>query len=99
LRKSNVKTYMSSWLLLSAALIFAWLAYDAWRLAVPVSEVPYALTAKALGQDLGGVPLQEQEKRKEWSARYGIGDLSQTFWLWGIFSVACAVGSAAGFLA
>jgi len=90
---------MSSLLLLSAALVFAWLAYDAWRLAVPAAEVPYTLTAKDLGQDMRGVPLQEQEKSKAWNARYGIGDLSQTVWLWGILAVVCAAGSAVGFLA
>lgn len=90
---------MSSWLLLSAALIFAWLAYDAWRLAVPAAEVPYTLTAKGLKQDMSGVPLQEQEKRKQWNTRYGIGDLGQTVWLWGILAVVCAIGSVAGFLA
>ncbi len=89
---------MSPWLLLCAAFVFAWLAYDAWRLSIPDKEVPYSLTAKGLGQDVSGVPLQEQNMRKEWNARYGTGDLSQTVWLWGVFAMACAMGAAAGFL-
>jgi hypothetical protein len=90
---------MSSWLLLCAALIFAWLAYDAWRLATPAKEVPYALTAKGLGQDVSGVTLQEQNVRKVWNARYGVGDLSQAVWLWGLLALASAIGAASGFFA
>jgi hypothetical protein len=88
---------MSPWLLLSAALVFAWLAYDAWKVAVPAEDVPYALAGNGLGEEIGGVPLQEQKRRKEWNARNGIGDLSQTVWLWGILALACAVGSIARF--
>lgn len=90
---------MSSWLLLFAAFVFAWLAYDAWRVATPAKDVPYAVTAKGLGQDVSGVPLQEQNVRKEWNARYGMGDLSQTVWLWGVLALTCGIGAAAGFLA
>lgn len=88
-----------NWLLLSAALAFAGLAYDAWKLAVPASEVPYSFTAKGFRQSTDGVPLQEQARRKNWNARYGLGDLSQTVWLWTILALVCAVGSAAGFFA
>jgi hypothetical protein len=89
---------MSSWLLISAAFAFAWLAYDAWRVATPAKNVPYALTAKGLGQDVNGVPLHEQNVHKEWNVRYGMGDLSQTVWLWGILALTCAIGAAVGFL-
>lgn len=89
---------MHSWLLLSASLAFAWLAYDAWKIATPAKDVPYALTAKGLGQDVSGTPLHEQKKHKDWNARYGLGDLSQTVLLWGVLALACAMGAAAGFL-
>ena len=88
-----------NWLLLSAALVFAWLAYDAWKIVVPASEVPYSVTAKGLGPDVDGVSLREQERRKSWNASYGTGDLSQTVWLWTILALACAVGSVVGFFA
>ncbi len=95
---SNVKVYMN-WLLLSAAIFFAWLAYDAWRIAVPAADVPYSVTAKGLGQSVDGIPLREQEKRTNWNSRYGLGDLSQSVWLWTILALACAVGSVLGFFA
>ncbi|MFZ3220547.1 MAG: hypothetical protein WA174_10965 [Rhodoferax sp.] len=88
-----------SWLLFLAALFFAWLAYDAWKVALPAENVPYSITAKGLGQSVDGVPLQEQEKRKHWNLRYGIGDLSHAVWLWGILALTCAFGSVAGFFA
>jgi hypothetical protein len=90
---------MNSWLLLFAAIVFAWLAYDAWRIAVPQADVPYALTAEGLGQDIKGVPLQEQKKRKDWNSRYGLGDLSQAVWLWGILAIGCTIASVAMFMA
>ena len=88
-----------NWLLLAAAIVFAWLAYDAWKLATPAAEVPYSVTAKGLGQTVDGVSLQEQERRKNWNLRYGLGDLNQTVWLWAILALACTVGSIVGFLA
>ena len=88
-----------NWLLLSAALVFAWLANDARKIAVPAAKVPYSVTAKGLGQSVDGVPLQEQESRKDWNSRYGLGDLSQTVWLWSILALVCAVGSVVGFFA
>ena len=74
--RSNVKAHMN-WILPFAAVVFAWLAYDAWKIAAPAAEVPYSVTAKGLGQSVDGVPLQEQERRKNWNSRYGLGDLSQ----------------------
>lgn len=88
-----------NWLLLSLALVFAWLAYDAWKIAVPAADVPYSVTAKGLGQSVDGVPLQEQERRKDWNLHYGFGDLSQTVWLWTILALVSAIGSAVGFFA
>lgn len=94
----HVKSHMN-WLLLSAALAFAWLAYDAWKIAIPAAEVPYQVTANGLGQSVEGVPSQEQERQKDWNSRFGLGDLSQTVWLWTILALVCAVGSVVGFFA
>lgn len=88
-----------SWFLFLAAVFFAWLAYDAWKVTVPAATVPYAITVKGSGQSIDGVPLPEQETRKHWNLRFGIGDLSQTVWLWSILALACAVGSVVGYLA
>ena len=85
-------------LLLSAALASAGLAYDAWNRATRAKNVPCSVAAKGLGQDVSGTPLHEQNKRKDWNARYGTGDLSQPVWLWGILALACATGAAAGLL-
>jgi hypothetical protein len=90
---------MTSWLLLCAALVFAWLTYDAWQSSIPSADVPYALTAKGMGQSVSGVSLYEQEKRKDWNARYGIGNLNQIVWLWGVLALACVIGTGVGFLA
>jgi hypothetical protein len=90
---------MNAWLLLFAAIVFAWLAYDAWRISVPQADIPFALTAKGLGQDVSGVPLKEQKKRKDWNSIYGLGDLTQAAWLWGILAVGCAIASFVIFMA
>jgi hypothetical protein len=90
---------MSSWLFLTLAVTFSWLAYDAYKLEVPSADVPYALTAEGMGQDVSHVSLQEQAKRKAWNERYGIGNLNLSVWLWLILALACAVGSVLGFLA
>jgi hypothetical protein len=90
---------MSSWLLLLAFVVFAWLAYDAWKLGVPAASEPYQLTAKGLGQDLIGVPLQELDQRKQWNLqmRMGLGNIGQSFWLWAILALACGTVWAWGF--
>lgn len=90
---SDLKAHMSMWLLLSLAVVFGYFAYDAWKLSVPAKDVPYSLTAEGLGQDVAHVPLHEQERRKSWNTRYGLGDLGQSVWLWGILSLACAAGA------
>lgn len=88
-----------NWLLLAAALFFLWLAYDAWKMAAPAKDIPFSVTAKALGQSVDGVPMLEQERRRVWNSRYGLGDLSQIVWLWGILALMCVLGSCIGFLA
>jgi hypothetical protein len=97
---ADVKAHMSSWLLLAASVVFALLAYDAWRLGVPSANEPYFLTAKGLGQDVTGVPLQELDQRRQWSLqlRMGLGNIGQSYWLWAILALVCGAVSALGFL-
>ncbi|MDO8374626.1 MAG: hypothetical protein Q7T39_22075 [Polaromonas sp.] len=94
----NVKARMTSWFLLFLAFVFAGLAYDALNLAVPVKDVLFSVTAKALGLPHENVSLVEQERRKQWNNRYGLGDLSQIFWLWAVLSLACALAGVVDFL-
>lgn len=80
-------------LLLVLSGLFAFLAFDAWRLAVPAKDVPYEVTARPLGLEVDGVPTVELERRKEWNIQYGQGDLSCTYWLWLIACVGCLGGA------
>jgi hypothetical protein len=90
---------MNAWLLLLASFVFALLAYDAWKIGITAAaKDSYALTAKGFGVAHGGLPLHEQQRRKEWGARYGIGNVSQSVWLWGILTLGCLIGSVIGFL-
>lgn len=83
-----------TWVLLAAAVVFAFLAYDAARLSSPVKDLPYALTAKGWGEDVAHVSLAEQEKRKQYNTRRGIGDLGQSVWLFVILCSGCLAGAA-----
>ena len=87
------------WLLLLAAALFGLLALDAARLSTPSKDVPYSLTAMAWGEDVAHVPLAEQERRRQFNAQRGLGDLSQSVWLFGILSAGCLVDAAYLFLA
>ena len=82
-----------TWWLLAAAVVFGYLAYDAERLSVPSNDRPYALTAKGWGEDVRPVSLQEQEKRKQYNARHGFGDLGQSVWLFVILCLGCLAGA------
>ncbi|MES2878778.1 MAG: hypothetical protein V4713_10185 [Pseudomonadota bacterium] len=82
---------MTFWFLVFLTFVFAGLAYDALNLAVPIKDVPFSVTAKGLGLPHEHLPLVEQERRKQWNNRYGLGDLSQVFWMWAILSLACAL--------
>jgi hypothetical protein len=77
------------WVLLTAAVVFGYLAYDAARLSTSAKDVPYALTARSWEEDVAHVSLAEQEKRKQANAIRGLGDLSQSVWLFGILCVGC----------
>ncbi|MBT2335952.1 hypothetical protein J7E49_18790 [Variovorax paradoxus] len=77
------------WITLAAAVIFGYLAYDAWCLSISAKDVPYSLTAKGWGEDVAHISLAEQEKRKQYNALRGFGDLSQSVWIFGILCVGC----------
>lgn len=81
------------WILFAAAVFFGVLAYDAARLSTPAKDVPYALTAKGWGEDIAHVSLAEQERRKRYNLRDGLGDLSQSAWLFSILCVAFLIGA------
>jgi len=89
---------MILWLLLILTAVFAALAFDAYCLATPSESTPFSITAKALGQDLAHVPLSEQQKRKAWNQRFGLGDPNQSAWLFAILAVGCAVAAVLSFL-
>jgi hypothetical protein len=84
---------MISAALLVLSVLFAVLAYDAWRLTVPAKDVPFEVTARPLGIEGEGVPTVELEKRKAWNLSYGTGDPRGAVWLWTIACVGCAGGA------
>jgi hypothetical protein len=89
---------MLPWLLLFLTVVFAALAIDAYSLAEPSHTTPYSITANALGQDVSHVPLSEQERRKEWNKRFGVGNPNQSVWLFAILALGSAVGAVLTFL-
>jgi len=90
---------MRSLLLLAAAFVCAWLAYDAWRLAGNDKNISSALTAKWQGQDVSGIPLHELGERQRVAKlmRFGLGDLNGAVWLWAILAFSFAMGAIFGF--
>jgi hypothetical protein len=84
---------MGTWLVLLAVL-FSYLAYDAWRVSTPSSNTPYQIEVEGRGESVAGVSVSEQLKRWEWHRHYGIGQTSQVVWLWVIIAAACYVGAA-----
>jgi hypothetical protein len=89
---------MLPWLLLILTAVFAAMAVDAYSLAAPSQSTPFSVTAKALGQDVSHVPLAEQQKRKAWNQRFGLGDLNQSIWLFAILALGSAVATVLAFL-
>ena len=89
---------MSSLFLLLGALLFAWLAYDAWKLSIPANDTSYPVSARLLGQSSDGVPADELHSRKQWNSWRGLGDLSQSVWLWCVLSLTCAIAAILPFL-
>jgi hypothetical protein len=88
---------MLSWLFLLLAVIFAYLAVDARRLAVSWREVPFPVIAKGLGQNVSHMPLAEQLKLKQHHEVHGLGDPSGVVWLWGILAAGSIGISCYGF--
>lgn len=88
---------MRSCLFLLLAVIFAYMAVDAWRLAVPWRHLPFSIIAKGLGQDVSSLPLEKQLQLKEHHRVHGLGDLSGVVWLWAILAVISAGISLYGF--
>lgn len=89
---------MSIWPLLPASL-FAFLAFDAWRLGRSSKasyDQAYIHEAKLRGEKLDGLSHQERQRRQTWSARHGIGRPQGIVWLWGVLAVGCLVAAAAG---
>jgi hypothetical protein len=87
------------WVMLTAAAVFGYLAYDAARLSTPAKDVPYSLTARGWDEDVAHVSLAEQQKRKQYNATRGIGDLSQSVWLFGVLCVGCLASAGYSFYA
>lgn len=87
------------WVMLTAAAVFGYLAYDAARLSTPAKDVSYALTAKGWGEDVTHVSLAEQQKRKQYNATRGIGDLGQSVWLFGALCAGCLASAGYSFYA
>ena len=89
---------MFAWILLIASAVFACLAWDAFRLASPGTDVAYAVTAKGLGQDVSHIPLGEQHELKRRNASFGLGDLNQSVWLFGVLCAGSLAGALVSFL-
>jgi|GEM_PF-2391584 len=88
---------MAPWLFLLLAFVFACLAVDAWRLAVPWREIPFLIIAKGVGQDVSHQPASEQLQMKQHHRHRGFGDLSGAVWFWAILSAGSAGISCYGF--
>lgn len=95
----TIWTMIFAWVMLIAAAVFGYLAYDAARISTSAKEVPYSLTAKSWGEDVAHISLAEQERRKQHNAARGLGDLSQSVWLFGILCVGCLVWAGYAFYA
>lgn len=85
------------WVMLAAAVIFGCLACDAARLSTSTKDAPYSLIAESWGEDVSSVPLAEQERRKQYNASRGLGELSQSVWLFGILCVGCLASAGYSF--
>lgn len=80
-------------LLLALCGLFAYLAYDAYSLRAPSDSIPYAGRAKEFGQDLSHLSMAEQKKLSDYSDRYGLGNVNQSIFLFGILALVCGIGA------
>ena len=53
---------------------------------------------KGLGQDVSHLTLAEREPLNQFNQRYGLGNLNQSVWLFGILAVGCAVATFFAFI-
>lgn len=83
------------WLFIPAVL-FVYLAYDAWGLRTQSKNMPYEIEAAVRGEPVSGVPLKEQARRKAWNLRYGVGKVCSIVWVWVIFALGCFAGAVLG---
>ena len=79
--------------LLLLSVLFAVIAYDGWRLSGPSKAVPYEVTARPLGLEVEGVPTVELERRKQWSLKFGLGNLEGAYLFWAIASLGAAAAA------
>jgi hypothetical protein len=86
---------MAVWLLILAA-VFAFLAYDAWRLRVSTHDAPYSIEAEARGEPVAHVPLHEQARRRAWARHHGVGKPGGICWVWLTLAAGCLVGAFLG---
>ena len=82
------------WLLFIAALVFAYLAFDAWRMAPASKGTLNKVPPEHLGDNTAGVMLQEQNERRIWHPAYRLGEGSLAVWGWACLALACAIGAA-----
>ena len=80
-------------ILVGLAIFFAYLAYDSYRLRSPDESTSASVLAKGLGQDISHLSAAEQRQFMHWHRRFGLGGLSQTFWLFLILAVGCVLGA------
>lgn len=83
---------MTLWLFIPTVL-FAYLAYDAWRLRPHSQNMPYEVEEKVRGESVSSVPLEEQARRKAWNLRYGVGKASDIVWVWLVLTLGCLAGA------
>lgn len=81
-------------ILVGLAIVFMYLAYDAYRLRSPDEMVSASLIAKGLGQDISYLSPAEQQRFLHSHRLYGLGRLSQTFWVFLILAAGCGLGAA-----
>jgi hypothetical protein len=84
----------TSLILLGLAIVFSYLACDAYRLRSPDESVSASLIAKGLGQDISHLPAAERRRFVDSHRRYGLGGLSKTFWLFVLLAAGCVTGAA-----
>lgn len=81
---------METLVLFSLAALCFYLAFDAWRIAVPGREVPLEVDFEGTHL-VRGMSNVKREELKQVNLRFGIGDPSQSVWLWALIGLGCTV--------